>query len=201
MMRFATLGPDDSNHALILRRYLAERGLEHASITLVDDFPSAFESLVARRLDYVLQVTAHPAHADCVGRYMHRAFPVDSFIAASRPLAIVARRDRPHPRSLALQPATRHYTDLADWPEQREMPTIVAVAETVLDGEVDAGLMAEEMVEQHADRLRLIRPLGAALDTWVLFGHRPLDRGPMLWPEAPITERFRDACRAPSPGR
>nr|WP_189337783.1 hypothetical protein [Halomonas elongata] len=60
MMRFATLGPDDSNHALILRRYLAERGLEHASITLVNDFPSAFESLVARRLDYVLQVTAHP---------------------------------------------------------------------------------------------------------------------------------------------
>ncbi|OBX35595.1 hypothetical protein A8U91_04669 [Halomonas elongata] len=113
---------------------------------------------------------------------MHRAFPVDSFIAASRPLAIVARRDRPHPRLLALQPATRHYADLADWPEQREMPTIVAVAEAVLDGEVDAGLMAEEMVEQHADRLRLIRPLGAALDTWVLFGHRPLDRGPCYGP-------------------
>lgn len=197
-MQFATLGPDDSNHALVLRRYLAERGLENASITLVDDFPTAFESLVAQRLDYLLQVTAHPTHADCVGRYMHRAFPVDSFIAASRPLAIVARMDCPRPRSLALQPATRHYADLSAWPEQREMPTIVSVAEAVLAGEVDAGLMAAEMIERHAGRLRLIRPLGAALDTWVLFGHHPLDRGPMLWPEAPITDRFRDADRGPS---
>ncbi|MDT8893538.1 hypothetical protein RSO41_02620 [Halomonas sp. I1] len=191
-MRFATLGPDDSNHAMILRRYLAERGLENASITLVDDFTSAFESLVAKRLDYVLQVTAHPAHADCVGHYMHRAFPVDSFIAASRPLAIIARRDRPRPRSLALQPATRHYADLADWPAQRDMPTIVAVAEAVLTGEVDAGLMAEEMAERHPDTLYRCQSLGAALDTWVLFGHQPLDRGPMLWPEAPIADRFHD---------
>ena len=173
-MMFATLGPEANNHVLILRRYLAERGPANAEVRLFDDFPTAFAALVAGEVDRVLQCTAHFSHADCVGCYMHRAFPVDTFVAGSHPLALLARRDVATLRQVALQPATRYYTDLSGFAEQIDVPTTAGVAEGLLAGRYEAGICAQHNVEDHPDKLRLIQALGPALDVWVLYGTRPL---------------------------
>lgn len=173
-MRFATLGPEASNHALVLRRYLERRGPAGAEIQLFEAFPAAFEALLAGRVDRVLQCSAHFSHADCVGRTMHRAFPVDTFVAGSRPLALLARTGGGAPARVGLQPATRYYTDLSTFSEQRDYATIVAVSEALLSGELDAGICAWEALQRNPDQLRLMEDLGPALDVWVLYGTRPL---------------------------
>lgn len=173
-MRVATLGPEGSNHALVLHRYLERRGPAGTEVRLFESFPEAFEALLAGRVDRVLQCTAHFSHADCVGRTMHRAFPVDAFVAGSRPLALLARAEVSAPARVGLQPATRYYTDLSIFTERRDYATIVAVSEALLAGELDAGICARESLERHPDKLRLMEDLGPALDVWVLYGTRPL---------------------------
>ncbi|MEQ5801431.1 hypothetical protein [Halomonas sp. H10-9-1] len=180
-MRIATLGPEGSNHALIAKRYLTQRAGAEGEVCLYATFPEAFEGLLAGRVDRVLQCTAHFSHADCVGRTMHRAFPVDAFVAGSRPLALLARTEVESPSRVGLQPATRYYTGLAAFAEQHDYPSIVAVEEALLAGEVEAGICAREALERHPGSLRLMEDLGPALDVWVLYSIRPLPGGhPLL---------------------
>ncbi|MGR4067318.1 hypothetical protein [Billgrantia sp. C5P2] len=173
-MIVATLGPEASNHVLVLRRYLAARGLADAQVRLFDEFTAAFAALVAGEVDRVLQCTAHFSHADCVGRYMQRAFPMDAFVAGSHPLALLARREVAEPRQVARQPATRYYTDLSSFEVQIDSPTTAAVAEGLLAGRFEAGICARQVFEDHSDELRLLEDLGPALDVWVLYGTEPL---------------------------
>ncbi|WNL42005.1 hypothetical protein RN347_15470 [Halomonas sp. PAMB 3264] len=168
-MRLGTLGPESSNHALIAKRYLTRRASGTGEGVYFEDFERAFEALLAGDISHLLQCTAHSSHADCVGRTMHRAFPVDVFIAGSHPLALIVRRDVQRPSRLALQPATRHYTDLSAFDEIVELPTTSAVADALLAGEVDAGLCAAQVVSQAPQTLRIERALGSALDTWVIY--------------------------------
>jgi hypothetical protein len=174
-MKFATLGPAGSNHVLVLDRYLTTRHLKDTETRLFENFDAAFPALLAGDVDYLLQCTAHPSHSEWVSRTMHRVFPVDAFIAPSKPLAILARVDIANPRCLGLQPATRHYADLSDYAELIEEPTIVNVAEGLLAGRLEAGLCARELLDQHPQALRLIKDLGPAMDSWVLFGHQKLE--------------------------
>jgi len=189
-MIFATLGPAGTNHELVLGRYVAARALKHARVRLFDVFEPAFESLLAGQVDFVLQCTAHPAHGECVGRYMHRVFPVDTFIAKSKPLAVLARAEVVRPTTIGLQPATRYYTDLSAWAELIEEPSTVSVGEGLLQGRFDAGICARELLDQHPTRLRLLESLGPALDAWVLFGRRELDGDLIVWPEAPVLRQL-----------
>lgn len=174
-MKFATLGPTGNNHELVLERYLARRAIDDAEVVLYENFDMAFPALLDGEVDFLLQCTAHPSHGDWAGRSMHRAFPVDSFIAPSKPLAILARTEVSSPRQLGLQPATRYYTDLSGYAELIEEPTTVSVAEGLLAGRLEAGICAREYLERHPERLRLVADLGPALDTWVVFGRTPLD--------------------------
>lgn len=173
-MRIATLGPDGNNHVLVLGRYLEAQGLADAEVRLYDDFPAAFAALAAGEVDRVLQCTAHFSHADCVGRYMHRAFPVDTFVAGSHPLVLVARHAIAEPRQVARQPATRYYTDLSGFAEEVDVPTTVGVAEGLLEGRFEAGICARYTLDAHPDTLRLVEDLGPALDVWVVYGREPL---------------------------
>ncbi|MEO3388418.1 hypothetical protein [Mesorhizobium sp. CAU 1741] len=187
---FGTLGPSQSNHALILSHYLVRRGLADGQQCLFGDFSAAFAALLDGSVDYVLQVSAHASHSEWVSRTMGRAFIVDTFIARSRPLAILSRTEVTVPGSIGLQPATRHYTDLSPWPTQVEEPTIVAVAEGLLAGRYDSGIAALDVAARYPDRLRVDRELGAALDAWVLFGREPLTEDFVLDPEAPAVRLF-----------
>ena len=206
-MIFATLGPAGSNHAFVLERYLtrhyARNSEQHATgaaagrssgrsgaraiggiqTRLFPAFPDAFEALLAGQVDRVLQCTAHFSHAECVGRFMHRAFPVDTFIASSRPLALLASTSVAKPRTVALQPATRHYTDLTAFAEQIEVETVVAAAEGLLAGSFDAAICARELLERHRSRFRLLKDLGPALDVWVIYATTPPpDTSPLVLP-------------------
>ncbi len=172
-MKIATLGPAGSNHELIARRYLERRCADEGSVALFAEFEDAFQALMAGQVSHLLQCTAHATHGDCVGRYMHRAYPVDTFIAGSKPLALIAQRAIARPTQVAVQPATRHYTDLTEY-RIIEAPTTVAVAEGLLAGRFEAGICAEEVMAQAPEQLRLIQSLGPALDTWVIFTTQPL---------------------------
>ncbi|SDL09698.1 hypothetical protein SAMN05192555_102398 [Franzmannia pantelleriensis] len=174
-MKFATLGPAANNHVLVLDRYLKQRAIDGADVVLYTSFDEAFPALLDGEVDFLLQCTAHPSHGDWVGRSMHRAFPVDSFIAPSKPLAILARADVESPQRLGLQPATRYYADLSGYAELIDEPTTASVAEGLLAGRLEAGICALEYLERHPERLRLVADLGPALDTWVVFGRTPLD--------------------------
>ena len=173
-MRIATLGPAGSNHELVANRYLHRHAPQQGDIMLYAAFEDAFEALLANSVDYVLQCSAHPEHGHCVGRYMHRAFPVDAFIAGSKPLAIIAQAGVDTPKTLALQPATRFYTDLSQYEALIEKPSIVNVSQGLLNGEYDAGICALEVQAQNPQQLRVVKELGPALDTWVVFGRAPL---------------------------
>ncbi|PKG54123.1 hypothetical protein [Halomonas sp. MES3-P3E] len=173
-MHIATLGPSGNNHELIAKRYLRMRCSGEGSVTLFSQFEAAFQALIAGQVSHVLQCTAHATHRDCVGRYMHRAYPVDTFIAGSKPLALIAQRTIAQPTQVALQPATRYYTDLTAYTELIDAPTTVAVAEGLLAGRFEAGICAEEVLAQAPEQLRLVQSLGPALDTWVMFATTPL---------------------------
>ncbi|HDZ49279.1 hypothetical protein LCGC14_0185270 [marine sediment metagenome] len=173
-MHIATLGPSGNNHELIALRYLNMRCSGEGSITLFTQFEDAFKALINGQVSHVLQCTAHFSHSDCVGRFMHRAYPVDTFIAGSKPLALIAQRALTHPTQIALQPATRYYTDLTGFEEIIEAPTTVAVAEGLLSEQFEAGICAEEVLAQAPEQLRLVQSLGPALDTWVMFATTPL---------------------------
>ncbi|MBD3897621.1 hypothetical protein IEI94_17330 [Halomonas sp. ML-15] len=185
-MKFATLGPAGNNHTLVLERYLQRRAIDDAEVVLYGSFDAAFPALLNAEVDLLLQCTAHPSHGDWVGRSMHRAFPVDSFIAPSKPLAILARAEVARPRQLGLQPATRYYANLSGYAELIEEPTTVSVAEGLLSGRLEAGICAREYLDQHPERLRLVADLGPALDTWVVFGRTPLDGDLIHCAPAPV---------------
>ena len=173
-MHIATLGPSGNNHELIAMRYLKQRCSGEGSLTLFNHFEDAFQALIAGQVTHVLQCTAHATHSDCVGHYMHRAYPVDTFIAGSKPLALIAQRATAQPTQVALQPATRYYTDLTGYAELIDAPTTVAVAEGLLAGHFEAGICVEEVLAQAPEQLRLVQSLGPALDTWVMFATTPL---------------------------
>ncbi|MGO2263044.1 hypothetical protein [Halomonas sp.] len=174
-MILGTLGPEGNNHALVAERYLSGRAAHGGQCIFFDTFEAAFEALLAGELTHVLQCTAHFSHADCVGRYMHRAFPVDTFIAGSKPLALLARRDASEPEHIALQPATRYYTDLSAFKTIIEAPTTVDVANGLIEGRYQAGICAEEALAQAPDTLTLVRSLGPAIDSWVIYATEALN--------------------------
>ncbi|WP_447927761.1 hypothetical protein [Vreelandella sp. EE27] len=179
-MRLGTLGPESSNHALIAQRYLAHHAPAGQSVYF-DTFERAFTALLNDEITHLLQCTAHASHAECVSRTMHRAFPVDTFIAGSHPLALVVRRDVESPARVALQAATRYYTDLSAFAEVRELPTTAAVGQALLEGEEVAGICAEAVALNAPRTLRVARSLGPALDSWVVYATTPLGKDSPLW--------------------
>lgn len=190
-LRFGTLGTEGSNHSMIVRHYIAFRNLQGAEVELFTDFRDAFDALVAGDLDFVLQVSVHPSHTEMSARYVHRVHVVDTFIAPSKSLAIITRKDVENPRSIAFQPATKHYADLSAWPEQIDEVSIMTVAEGLREGRFDSGITSVELVEQAPDRFRIDQLFGPITDVWVLFGRQPLDiRTLSAWPEAPVRRCF-----------
>lgn len=190
-LRFGTLGTEGSNHSMIVRRYISFRQLDGADVVLFTDFRKAFDALVAGDLDFVLQVSVHPSHTEMSARYVHRVHVVDTFIAPSKSLAIVTRKDVEKPLSIAFQPATKHYADLGAWPKQIDEVSIMTVAEGLREGRYDSGITSVELVEQAPDRFRIDKLFGPITDVWVLFGRRPLDiQALSAWPDAPVRRLF-----------
>jgi len=192
MLRFITLGPDGGNHAYVLRNYLELHGLRcTAHIAFVDDFHLGAAAVARGEAHYMLQCAAHPDFAAVTGRHRLQVVPVDAFVAASQPMALVRLRGPGQARTVAVQPATRQYADLSSYAEVREMPTVSAVQQVLLDGQVDAGIVFARLLHEQEDRLELLQELGSVRDAWVLFGRELAHASETdAWLDSPVARHF-----------
>lgn len=197
MLSFVTLGPPGGNHAYVLRNYLELHGLTHTARTsYVEDFHVGAAAVVSGDVDHMLQCAAHPDFADVTGRHRPRMVPVDAFVAASQPMSLVRQRGSRSARTVAVQPATRQYADLSAYAEMREMPTVSAVQDVLLDGQVDAGIVFTRLLDEQPQRLEMLKDLGSVRDAWVLFGRELVDASETAaWLDSPIARRFASATR------
>lgn len=192
MLSFVTLGPAGGNHAYVLRNYLELHGLTHtARTTYVDDFHVGAAAVANGNAHYMLQCAAHPDFADVTGRHRQQMVPVDAFVAASQPMALVRLRGSGTVRTVAVQPATRQYADLSSYAEVREVPTVSAVQDVLLGGQVDAGIVFTRLLNEQPQRLALLQDLGSVRDAWVLFGRELVHASETVaWPDSPIARCF-----------
>lgn len=189
---FVTLGPAGSNHELVTRRYLDFHRLESAVVELVPDFDEAVARVLDGRADHLVQVAVHPAVPRTVGAHLNRLFLVDTFIAPSRDLGLLSRREVEQPCSLGLQPATRDYIDHSGFRELVPEPSIVDVAHGLLAGKYDAGITATAYAERNPDRLRVDVTIGPVEDAWLVYGRERACTGDLLaWFETPGMARWR----------
>ena len=172
--RFVTLGPAGTNHEMITRNYIQERYYTGASIRLISDFFDGLAQLQRGEADYMVQVAVHPDCADVVarGHFEFGVEVVDTFISPSKDLAILTRADVATPRTLALQPATRRYTDISPWPEHIPVSSIMDIAQGLLDGAYDSGLTTLEFAEQQPGKFRIDAKIGTVRDPWIVLGRK-----------------------------
>lgn len=191
---FVTLGPAGTNHELVTKNCLSFRGLEHASVNLIDDFYEGLEMMSDDRADFMLQAAVHP---DCAGvvakaHFKYGVSVIDTFISPSKELAIVTRKEIEQPKTLALQPATAGYADLSGWSELIHVSSIMRIAEGLLEGCYDSGLTTLEFAEKHPERLRIDVRIGTVDDPWVVYGKSRVSSGNMVaWPSSPAVEQLR----------
>jgi hypothetical protein len=191
-VRLITLGPAGSNHELVARRYAAYHGRTDAAIDLVLDFHDAAEAVLAGRAGYMLQAAAHPQTAEIIGRYLNRLFVADTFIAPSKPMALLAREGVSRPRTLALQPATRSYVDVTQWQEVIEEQSTVSVGAGLLDGRYDAGIALLELHDANPGVFRVVQSIGTVDDAWLVYTRqRTCTDGILAWRDSPVGRALR----------
>ncbi|MEM7252145.1 MAG: hypothetical protein AAF493_12030 [Pseudomonadota bacterium] len=192
MRVFATLGPSGSNHELVTERYIEFHNISDAQVALVTDFDDAVEMVLRGDADHIVQVAVHPDTAAVVAKTRTQLFLIDSFIAPSKPLAVVTRRGVSQPRSLGLQPATRDYVDHTRWSEHVPETSIVTVGEGLLAGRYDSGITALELAHRHPDELVIDEVIGTVDDVWLVYGRERTCEGEILaWRESPAAAIYR----------
>lgn len=131
----------------------------------------------------------HPEASAVIGKYYNEAFIMDSFIATSHPLAIVTRRDCQPPQSIAvLHPSTTDYADLSRWSEKKlcTSKSLLAIANDLINGVVDSGLIYREVAERHSDILQIDQDLGSPDDCWLILGRKRVSNGNLItWKDSP----------------
>ncbi len=194
MLAFATLGPAGSNHELVTTQYLAFHGLHHARIELVLKFDDALAMMLSGKVQHVVQVAVHPDATATVARFFihHRIYVIDTFIAPSYPLGVLTRAEVLHPRSLALQPATREYVDTRRWDTLVPEVSVASVAEGLLAGTYDSGITALHVAERHPGRFRVDSVIGTIDDPWIVYGMQRTTDGQLLaWRDSPAAKLYR----------
>lgn len=163
---FATLGPEGSNHDLVLRAYLDREGL-NAGLVFCADFEAALAACAEGVADRLFICAAHGRCGHVIGRaqYGLGLKISDVFLSESQPLAILHRQERP--RTIALHPATRSYADLGLYEEVIEVASTVAAAEGLMAGRWDAALTAARMAQ---NGLTIAQTISAPRDAWLVLG-------------------------------
>jgi hypothetical protein len=180
-MRFVTLGPSGSNHQFVLTRYLSFHGISAQSqVGLFLDFHEGAQDLIDGRSDFMLQVAVHPETAAIVATYRRSLFVIDTFISGSQDMALICRRDVAHPRSLALQPATRDYVDTSRFQTLIPEVSVASIAQGLIDGRLEAGITSAHLALDMPDRFRIDDHIGTVDDAWIVYGRAPLTNGSLL---------------------
>jgi hypothetical protein len=194
-MRFATLGPAGSNHEKATRIYLRFHGLTDAELSYFETYSQALDMLRGGDVDFFTQVCAHPEVAITIEKFHRDVFVVDSFIAPTRPMGVVTRRDVGEPKSLGYMIATAGYFDRSRWSTIVTEISNGAVAEGLLAGKYDSGFTTTELVERHPDRFRIDEYIGEVDVCWLVYGRERVRKGEITaWRDAPV-RRLLDAGR------
>ena len=192
-LHFVTLGPAGSNHELATERYIAFHKLD-ARVSLIDDFFDGLRMMHAGQADHMVQVAGQTDCADVVARahFDCGIHIIDTCISLSKDLAILTRSNVETPGSLALQPATRGYTDISRWPDHIAVSSIMRIAEGLLDGTYESDLTTLELAHQNPGRFRIDATIETVDDAWLVFGKSSVANGKIVvWPDNPGTKMIR----------
>lgn len=182
----ATLGPSGSNHEFVAEEYSRSVGINDKRIVLFEDFAAAVAQLKSGSVDCLVQCVAHPDVGRTIGANLSQIFVVDTFIAKSKPLAVLTRAEVEHPTSIGFHPATREYVDLSNWTEHFEEQSTVRVAEGLLAGRYDCGIAPLEVVKANPGKLRVDGVIGSAQDAWLVYATRSVYSGKVIaWRHGP----------------
>lgn len=182
-----TLGPEGTCHERAVRRYMDFQGIEDFEIEFIGDFLVGLDRIRGREDTFLVQCSAHPKVHEVTERHWRDVFVVDTFIYPTKALAVLARRDVEHPRSLGLVPATAGYIDRGDWEEIVDVQSKPIVATELLAGRYDAGLTHLEHLERHPDELRLVLEIGEIDTTWLVYGTKKRFEGEVIGiPSKPV---------------
>jgi hypothetical protein len=177
---FITLGPAGTCHENAVLHYLAFQGIDHFELVLVEDLLGAIEHVRARPHTFLVQCSAHVQVHLVTERYHEDVFVIDTFLYPTKELALLARNDRPRPRSLGIVSATRGYLDLSRFEAVIDEPSKPVVARHLLAGAYDAGLTHAHHAAEHPETLRLLERYGAVDTTWVVYGARKRFQGHVI---------------------
>jgi hypothetical protein len=177
---FITLGPSGTCHENALRRYLEFQGVADAQIDLVASFDEGLERVHEDRNSFLVQCSAHPDVHVITERYRHEVFVVDTFIYPAKEMALLARTDVEHPKTLGVVPAALGYPDLTRWESVTQEPANPIVARELLAGRYDAGVTLAEYADLHPAELRVLERYGEVDTTWVVYGRRRRYRGELI---------------------
>jgi hypothetical protein len=192
---FTTLGPPGTNHDFVTRKYLRFHGLTAtADLQLSASVDEAVQRIRAGTADYFVLCSVHPDTPRAVGRHYREMFVVDSFISPSLPLAVLTRADIEHPTSIGvLHPSTTDYIDAGKWELVVHITTgtLHTVAEGLLAGMYDSGLVYRNYADRFPGRLRVDQDLGSPDDAWLVLGRERTFSEPVQgWRDAPVARQF-----------
>jgi len=184
---FVTLGPTGTNHEFATQRFIDFHSI-NARLELIGDFFEGLEIISRGHADYLVQAAVHPDCADVVakGHFEYDIHVMDTFISSSKNLAILTRSDIPLPRTIALQKATREYTDISAWPEHVFVESVMLVADGLLQGSYDSGLTTLDIAEKNPGLFRVDKLIGSVDDPWLVLGrHRVANDMMVAWQQSP----------------
>jgi hypothetical protein len=181
---FATLGPPGTNHDLNTRRYIDFHGLD-AKVEFFASFFDGLKSMKEGRVDFMIQVCAHPDVALVIEHDYKEIFLVDSFIGATKAMGVLTRSEVKEPKSVGYMAATRGYFDTSAWPIRKEIVSNAAVAQGLLAGEYDSGFTALELAEQHPGKFRIDKVIGEVDVVWLVYGKERVNQTMLAWRDSP----------------
>lgn len=192
MTTFVTLGPDGTDHHHTLARYLEFHQIRNATVRLVDDFTRGLELTRTEPGHFLLQNSAHPEVAAITTRYWASVRVVDAFVAPTKTMAILRRREVERPRTLAVMPATLGYLKNGAWDELIHVRAKPLIGQGLLDGKYEAGLTHLSWAQKHPDRLAVVEEIGPVDTAWIVYTRRESTEGhvvgaprPDLYPTGP----------------
>ncbi|MEB8433800.1 hypothetical protein OO007_16290 [Cocleimonas sp. KMM 6892] len=186
MLTVATLGPSDSNHDFVTKKYLKTLDIKKSCIVLFEDFDSAVSLLKSGEVDCIIQCAAHPDVSKTIGANLGDIFVIDTFISESKPLAVVTQTGIKQPTSIGFHPATREYVNLNQWTEHYEEQSTVRVAEGLLSGKYHSGITALDIADNNPGEFRVDSVIGSAQDAWIVYSTRSVYSGNLItWRDGP----------------
>ncbi len=105
-----------------------------------------------------------------------------SFLHPAREMALVERRDRAAPSTLAVVPAAEGYVEdrRAAYDEVVSVPANPLVWAGLLEGRYDAGVTIHDFVVGHEDRFRVVERFGIVDTSWVVYGRERRGDGSVI---------------------